>query len=163
MNVESSIPERFAEQAARRPHETAIAGTSWQPTFAELDSASNALAARIAERSDGQPGRVAVLLRHDAPLIAAMLAALRSGGTAVVLDPRWPPERLARIRDELGTSSILTDAAHRDLALSAGFSRSCLVEVPERPESGSIGSHAISTRPDDLAFLIHTSGSTGRA
>jgi non-ribosomal peptide synthetase component F len=58
---------------------------------------------------------VAVLLRHDAQLIVALLGALKSGATAVVLDPRWPPERMRRIREELDARIVLADSAHHDL------------------------------------------------
>lgn len=139
----------------------AIAGTSWQPTFAELNAASNRLATTIAERNGGPAGRVGILLRHDAPLIAALLAVLKSGAAAVVLDPRWPPERLRLAMEQVDARLILADAAHRDLALAAGSSPAGLVEVPERPEPDGT-SPAIRPAPEDLAFLIHTSGSTGR-
>ncbi|HKH41641.1 MAG TPA: condensation domain-containing protein [Solirubrobacterales bacterium] len=161
MNVESSIPECFSEQASRRPNERAISGTRWQPSFAELDAASSELATSITKRSGGPAGRVAVLLGHDAPLVAAMLAALKSGGTPVVLDSRWPAARLERIGAELGAHVALTDTARRELALAAGFPGSGLVMVPERPEPASSAPPAIAPAPDDLAFLIQTSGSTG--
>jgi non-ribosomal peptide synthetase component F/acyl carrier protein len=102
---------------------------------------------------------VALLLRHDAPLIAALLAVLKSGATAVVLDPRWPPGRLRRVREEVDARITLVDSAHRDLAL-AQCPPSGLIEVGERPEPKG-AAPAIRAAPDDLAFLIHTSGSTG--
>ncbi len=161
MSAETSIPQRFEEQASRLPDKTAIAGTSWQPSYAELDAAANGLAAKIAARNGGAAGRVALLLRHDAPLIASLLAVLKSGGTAVVLDPRWPPERLRLIREEADAGVALADSAHLDLALAAGFLDEGLITVEEPPEPGGTGS-AGAPAPEDLAFLIHTSGSTGR-
>jgi non-ribosomal peptide synthetase component F/acyl carrier protein len=103
---------------------------------------------------------VALLLRHDAPLVAALLAVLKSGATAVVLDPRWPPERLRRIREEVDARIVIADSAQRDLAVAAGCPRAGLIEVGEHPEPDG-GPPAIRTAPDDLAFLIQTSGSTG--
>jgi non-ribosomal peptide synthetase component F/acyl carrier protein len=104
---------------------------------------------------------VGILLRHDAPLIAALLAVLKSGAASVVLDPRWPPERLRLAMEQVDAEHLLADAAHRDLALAAGCPPEGLVEVPERPEPDGTAP-AIRPAPDDLAFLIHTSGSTGR-
>ncbi len=162
MKLESSIPEFFAEQASRRPEVTAIVGTTWTPTYAELDSSADRLARVLAERSGGSPGRVAMLMRHDAPMIAAALATLKAGGTAVVLNTGYPPARLEQIRREVEPTFLLTDSAHRDLALKAGFPASVLVEVPERPDPGPEAASAIPIAPDDVAFLIYTSGSTGR-
>ena len=100
------------------------------------------------------------MLAHDAPLVGALLAVLKSGATAVVLDPRWPPERLRWIRQEVDARLVLADSAHRDLARDAGCPPSELLEVPTRPEPDG-PAPAIGPAPDDLAFLIHTSGSTG--
>jgi non-ribosomal peptide synthetase component F/acyl carrier protein len=104
---------------------------------------------------------VGILLRHDAPLVAALLATLKSGAACVVLDPRWPPERLRLAIEQVDAGLILVDAANRDLALAARCPPAGLVEVPERPEPDGTAP-AIRPAPDDLAFLIHTSGSTGR-
>jgi amino acid adenylation domain-containing protein len=140
----------------------AIAGTAWQPSYAELDSASSRIARVLVERSNGSPGRVAMLLRHDAPQIAATLAALKAGGTAVVLNTGYPAARLELIRREVEPGFVLADAAHRDLALEAGFPRSAIVEVPERPEPDPDGAPPVAIAPGDIAFVIYTSGSTGR-
>ncbi len=105
---------------------------------------------------------MALLLRHDAPQIAASLAVLKAGGTAVVLHPGYPPARLDRIRAEVEPRLVIADSDHRDLATEAGFSPADLVEVPERPEASGDPAPAVAAAPDDAAFIIYTSGSTGR-
>jgi non-ribosomal peptide synthetase component F/acyl carrier protein len=160
--VERTIPEAFASQVSERPDKTAISGTEWEPSFAELDSASNGLGRALAERAGGPVGRVALLLRHDAPLICAALAVLKAGGTAVVLNAGYPPALLARIGEEIEPTLVLTDSEHRNLALEAGFPASDLVEVPARPDASPGAAPAIPVNPGDAAFLIYTSGSTGK-
>jgi non-ribosomal peptide synthetase component F/acyl carrier protein len=160
--MESSIPQVFAGQAERRPHKTAISGTAWQPSFAELDGASNRIAQALTARADGAVGPVALLLRHDAPLIAAALAVLKAGGTAVALNSGYPPARLERIRAEVEPGLALIDSDHRGIAIEAGFSPAELIEIPKRPDASPGPAPAISIAPDDVAFLIYTSGSTGK-
>jgi non-ribosomal peptide synthetase component F/acyl carrier protein len=162
VNLESTIPARFAEQASLRPDEAAIAGTAWQPSFAELDATSDGLARELVKRNGDAAGRVALLMRHDAPLIAASLAVLKAGGTAVVLNPGYPAALLGRIRAEVEPMLVLTDSNHRGLALKAGFPASELVEVPARPQVSPGPAPAIPIAPEDAAFLIYTSGSTGK-
>jgi hypothetical protein len=120
----ASIPELFAEQASRRPEVTAIAGRRMAASYAELESAANQLARALVDRSGGPAGRIGILLRHDAPLIAAALAALKAG-TAVV---RTRPPRHGSGRLPRWSLIVLTDSAQR-LALEAGF--------PPRPSSRS--------------------------
>lgn len=158
-----SIPERFAQQALRHPHKTAIAGAVWQPTFAELDAAANRLAHALLERGIAADTRVALLLRHDAPLILALLGALKTGAAAVVLNVSDPPARLAQLRADTMPSLLVTDAANQALALSAGFTPDTLVVAPmPQPDVSPHPAPVVAIDPDDVALLICTSGSTGR-
>jgi amino acid adenylation domain-containing protein len=161
-DTNQSIAERFEKQARRYPEKTAIGGTSWQPTFAELDAAANGLVQAVLERGGSASGRVALLLRHDAPLFAAALGVLKAGKTGVALNPSDPPARLEQIRYDVRPGLVLCDARYRDLALRAGFSAAEVVTVAERPEGSAHAGPGVAARPQDVALLIYTSGSTGR-
>jgi amino acid adenylation domain-containing protein len=158
-DTEQSVPRRFAERARDRRGEPAIAGTAWQPSYEELHGAAAAIAADLRERNaDGS--RIALLLGHDAPLIAAMLGALHAGCAIVVLNPRDPPGRLDRIRRQVRPRLALVDRRHRELASRAGFERA--VELPDPPGDAAIGPGDPRIEPGDLAAVMYTSGSTGQ-
>jgi amino acid adenylation domain-containing protein len=142
-----------------QPEKPAVAGTSWQPTFAELDAASDAIARSLAARNGGGSGRVALVMDHDAPLIAAMLGVLKAGQAIVVLNATDPPGRLDRIRRHVEPWMALIDRRHSDLARRAGFDR--VVEVPEPERHATPGRPGPPIEPDRLATVIYTSGSTG--
>jgi amino acid adenylation domain-containing protein len=160
-DTEQSIAARFAEQARLHPSKPALAGTAWEPTFAELDAAAGHLARAVIGRC-GASARVALLLRHDGALFAAALGALRAGATVVALNWSDPPARLERIRAEVDPDLLLTDAAHAALARRAGFGPDEIVTVAERPDDTAGAAPEVEVHPDELAFLIYTSGSTGR-
>jgi amino acid adenylation domain-containing protein len=143
------------------PSKTAIAGTSWQPTFTQLDDAANRLAASLIDPQLGS-GPAALLLRHDAPLIAAALGALKAGRIAVALNPGDPAARLARIRADVEPAVVLTDPDHHALALDAGFPPAAVRLIADRPDVAPHSPPQVALQPDDLAFLVYTSGSTGR-
>jgi amino acid adenylation domain-containing protein len=159
--TETSIPARFEEQTRRHPDRTAIGGTDWQPTYADLDAASNRIARHVLDRV-GEGARVALLLRHDAPLIAAVLGAVKAGASAVSLNPTDPPARLARIRADFEPDLLLVDARNSELATAAGFSPGRTVTVDARPDASPHPPPGTGPAPGDIAFLIYTSGSTGR-
>jgi amino acid adenylation domain-containing protein len=156
-----SIPERFEEQARRSPAKVAIAGTDWEPTYAELDAAANRIAAVLTARGVLAGMRVALLMRQDAPLIAAKLAVLKTGAIAVVLNPSDPPARLGRSRAKTTPTLLISDSESQELALAAGFSRDGLVVLPDRPEDAPHPAPGIALDPDEVAQLMCTSGSTG--
>jgi amino acid adenylation domain-containing protein len=157
--VSSTIAERFDQQVADRPSHLAIAGTLRLLTYSELDAVASCYEAAMLDRRIG--GQVALLLGHDAPLVAATLAALRLGMTVVTLNPSDPPARLAQIRAAAETSLLVTDTLHAELGRAAGFADSQTLVIP--PESGEATATASDyAGPDSLAFLICTSGSTGQ-
>ena len=160
-DVERSIAARFEEVARRVPDKPAIAGGSWSPTFAELDAVANGQAHRLLERVGEGEGRIALLMRHDATLFAAVLAALKAGKTVVALNPTDPAARLARIRADVDPELVLVDRSQRELALDAGFATEAVV-VPGGPEEADPAPPPVAAGAADLAFLIYTSGSTGR-
>ncbi len=160
--TERTISARFEEVARRVPARTAIAGEAWSPTFAELDAIANREAPGLLERAGEGEGRVALLLRHDAPLFAAALGALKAGKTVVALNPTDPAARLGRIRTDVEPELVLVDPSLRELARRAGFAAAEVLVVPERPEDGEPAPPPNPAGAGDLAFVIYTSGSTGR-
>src|SRR5579862_9206864 len=89
----SSIPERFAEQVQLRPDDLAIGRSPKPLTYAQLGALSNRYAHAVLEREAGAE-RVALLLPHDADVIAAALAAMSCGMAVVTLNPTDPVARL---------------------------------------------------------------------
>jgi amino acid adenylation domain-containing protein len=159
-DTERPIPHRFAEQVERQPGRPAIAGTGWAPTFLQLAEAAAAIASSLAERDGTGNGRVAILMDHDAPLMAAMLGTVNAGHAVVVLNPTDPPGRLGRIRRQVEPWLAIADRSHLELARRAGFEH--VLEVPDPPSAGSSAPSAPPSEADELAAIMFTSGSTGR-
>jgi amino acid adenylation domain-containing protein len=160
-DVEISIPARFKQIAALYPSRPALGGGAWQPTYAELDAATNQLANALISRGGKYGDRVALLMRHDAPLIAATLAVLKAGRMVVVLNPNDPPERLKQVLADAEPASIVTDPPNNNLAEQIAQKNQGVVCFEEQ-FSAPAHNPEIKIAPGDPAWLIYTSGSTGR-
>jgi amino acid adenylation domain-containing protein len=156
-----SIPERFEKMAALHGAKLAIGGTLWQPSFAELNAVANRNAAILLELGREERGRVALLMSHDAPLIAAALSILKAGKTVVALNPTDPPARLEQTRSDAEPELVITDRDHRNLALRAGFVQRDLLLFDQDAGGFPDGDPGVAIEPHEVAFLIYTSGSTG--
>ncbi|HEU4884627.1 MAG TPA: amino acid adenylation domain-containing protein, partial [Longimicrobium sp.] len=90
-----SVPAIFARHAARTPDALAVEDPSERWTYAELDRESSRVAQRLV--ADGvRPGDVIAILGHrSAPIVRALLATMKAGGAFLILDPAYPPSRLA--------------------------------------------------------------------
>src|SRR5271155_699006 len=115
-NPEQSIAHRFERIAALRPSQMALESDDKSLSYAELNSAGNRLAHRLLSHHGAPSDRVAVLMRHDSPLIAAVLGILKTGRIVVVLNPTDPPVRLRQVLDDAEPVLIITDSLNSAVA-----------------------------------------------
>ncbi|NEE36336.1 AMP-binding protein, partial [Streptomyces sp. SID7982] len=93
---------------------------------------------------------------RSADVVVAMLAVLKAGGAYVPLFAGYPDERVRQVVESSGATVIVTDASLRD---RAALSAVPVVEVGAAP-AGTAPLRA-AARPDSLAYVMFTSGSTG--
>ena len=121
-------------------------------TYEALDALANRIAHRLRRRGIGPGARVGIMLDRSALAIAAVLGVLKSGAAWVPLDARYPRTRLHAVAR--CTTALLTDDARAD---DLEVERVDLSELDGEPWSRP----APTAGPRDLAYVIHTSGTTG--
>jgi amino acid adenylation domain-containing protein len=161
LDAEQSIPACFERIAGLHGARVAISSGAWEPVYSELNAAANVLARALVSRGGAPGDRVAILMRHDGPQIAAVLAALKAGRVVVVLNPTDPPARLKQVLDDAEPGFIVTDLSNRALAGEIAGANRVVVSFGEN-SSGADGDSNFKIAPGDPAFLVYTSGSTGR-
>jgi amino acid adenylation domain-containing protein len=157
----ASIPGRFAAVVARHAGRIAISTPDTQWTYAELDQRSTALAAGILDRLGDATGPVALLMEHDAPLLAAILGVLKAGKMYLALDPASPAERSAAMLADAGAGLLLTDQRNAAPASSLAAGRLRVWEIAAVPAPASMHQTLPEVSPAADAWLLYTSGSTG--
>jgi amino acid adenylation domain-containing protein len=159
--IDQSIPERFEKIAREYPDRLAIKTKNHSLTYNDLNSAANRLAHTILSQRGRKNEPVALLMEHDAPVIAAILGALKAGKFYVPLDPSLPHLRVKYILDDLPASYIVTNNKNLPLAKSLAGSVLDLVNIDEL-DSLPDGDPCIGIQPESLSWVIYTSGSTGK-
>ena len=157
-----TLPSRFARLAATHPFRTAIGSGIWQPTYLELDETANCVAQALLRHEGAAGDRVALLMRHDAPLIAGMLAILRAAKIVVVLNPADPPIRLRHLVEESDVRVILADSENLEMAGHIAAETCNLICFENASSAQSTHSAALEIAPTDIASLVYTSGTLGR-
>jgi len=152
------LHEMVAATTRRSPTAIAVSFDDREMTYAELDRRADALAHRLQRLGVGPDIIVGVLLDRSEDLVVALLGVLKAGGAFMPLDPAQPTNRIA---------AMLTDAPvcithRRHLERLAGFTghRLCL-DLPSTSVAGDAVAAVAGTTSDSLAYVIHTSGSTG--
>ena len=155
-----SIQEQFAAQVARAPDAVAVSADGARLTYLELDERANRLAHRLAGLGVQRAEPVAVLLERSPELIVAILAVVKAGAVYMPLHSAYPLARMQWIMDNAHRPVLLADESSRRGGLPAGR-QTVLVDSDTEQLELSAADLGIGSRPDDLAYVIHTSGSEG--
>ena len=166
--------------ASTSPNQIAVDGQTETLTYAQLDAMANRFA-QVLKLSGIKPGeRVGIHLPRSGRTIAAMLGALRAGATYVPLDPSSPSPRLKLIAKDCGMRHLVLSPTLFANWLAAGTTDSvehfiltdiaAPIQAPSHvqvhtwakvTEASSVALPPTSESPDELAYMLYTSGSTG--
>jgi amino acid adenylation domain-containing protein len=149
----------FAQSA---PAHVAVDAPGESLTYAQLESLANRFAHALREAGVTPGDRVGVHLPRSGRTVAAMLGALRAGAVYVPLDPGSPPARLKLIAADCGIRHIVISPPLQAGWVASGVDDSLRfleASAVERASDAPLPSPGDS--PDDLAYLLYTSGSTG--
>lgn len=154
----STIVGDIEATVARLGAHPAIAYGDRQVTYAELHERATALSRRLLALAPMREQRVAVCIDRSPELIVAALAILLAGGCYMPIDPSNPPLRIAALIEASRPAAVITTAAWRHLAESARH-----LIVLDDGLIDTAGAPPLCTRASgcDLAYAMHTSGSTG--
>lgn len=158
---EDSLAARFESMAKACSSRAALVSDGWQPTYGQLNSSANRIAHALLARRYAPEGRVAILMRYDSPLIAAIVAVVKTPLIAVVLRPADPVDQLRQIVDHTEPDSILTDVHHRQLADELAGSRRVVIGFEDCAAQGPAHNPNMRIAADATAMLAYSSGTTG--
>ncbi|CRK56720.1 Siderophore biosynthesis non-ribosomal peptide synthetase modules @ Bacillibactin synthetase component F [Alloactinosynnema sp. L-07] len=163
---DATLPALFEAQVAATPEASALVFADTELTYAELDSSANRLARVMASRGVRSGDSVGLLMGRSADLVVSILAVLKLGGTYIPFDSRYPAARIEFMLRDTRPSLLLTDTGSAHLAPGTASVPTLVVDdsgtrslIAE--ESGAPLSVA-GRAPDDSAYVMFTSGSTGQ-
>lgn len=176
---EGSLFRLFLRSALRVPHRPALLARGTTLTYAELAARAVAIAtALVAARGDALPGRCALLGAKGHGTYAGVLGILAAGCTYVPLNPRFPSVRSAAMLRQARASALVVaedahDAARQVLKVADPGLNVVLAGVGALPTwcaemdrhrfclEPAGGANVPEAVPEDVAYLLFTSGSTG--
>jgi len=146
-------------QVDRTPGAIALVCGDKSLTYRELDERANRVAAELVANGIGPDCPVGVWVDRSLDLVVGLLGIMKAGGAYVPLDPSYPAERIRMMLEDTQPGVIVTTDRWR-ASLPPSAARAVSVDAlrgetrTERVRS--------SVAPDHLAYVIFTSGSSGR-
>ncbi|HEY9401515.1 MAG TPA: amino acid adenylation domain-containing protein, partial [Pyrinomonadaceae bacterium] len=157
------LHQLFEAQAARTPDAVAVVFEDEQLSYRELERRANKLAHYLrAARGVGIDHLVGVYLERSVEMVVVLLGTLKAGAAYVPLDPTYPAERVAFMLADAGARVVLTtrkmrahlpeDASREVVCLDADWQ--VIARHSDAPAPSAVA-------PDNCAYVMYTSGSTG--
>ena len=160
-DLEQNVVEIFERVAEARPEATAIEYEGGEVNYEQLNRRANQLARYLVKRGVGADEVVGVCVERSMEMVVGILGVLKAGAAYAPFDPTYPKERLASILNQMQVRQLLTqkplakglhdldaeiiciDSDWNDIAHEDDHNLACRISA------------------DNLAYIIHTSGSTG--
>lgn len=157
-----TVHGHFSEQARCCPDAVALVDRGARLTYRELDERSTLLARHLATRGARLESRIGIHLDRSIDSIVAILAALKAGGCYVPLDTGFPMPRLRHMIEDAGVEILISTSARE--ASFDGFEASVWIDRIdwEAASSGPDELPGARMAPDNLAYVVYTSGSLGQ-
>jgi fatty-acyl-CoA synthase len=166
------LPQLLTRNARRRPDTPALVFADRVLTFAELEERVGRLAAAFAARGVRRGDRVAILMVNRPEFVEAFLGCQAIGACAVPVNFRLIAGEVSYVLGNAGARALVCDEDLAGTAEAVSGAIAIRIAVGAAPagfeayEEVLAGSDraAAAADPDDedLAFLMYTSGTTGR-
>lgn len=153
---------RIQYLARREPEWPAILTDGIKVSYGELEEKSNLLAKAMATAGAKQGNRVALLLPHSPSLAVAWVAALKSGAICVPIPVEQPIQRIGAIVEDAEPFLIVSDSANVELARQLPPTGGGVLDLEALPGSNTEHDNLPSVTPHSDAYILYTSGTTGR-
>jgi amino acid adenylation domain-containing protein len=159
--TEECIHDRVRQWAVRRPDGVALVAGDHEFTYARLDAAAEALAARLRGYGAGPERAVGVCVPRSPDFVVAALAVLKTGGYSVPIDPAYPEHRQNLMVSDAAVRMVVCTPESAPRWREAGLLSLPMPAASPVPEPYAPAGPARAAHPDSLAYVVYTSGSTG--
>lgn len=170
--VDGLIHKSIEKMAIQQPNSTAIRAWDGVLTYAELDYIASKFALHLAKKGVHSNVLVPLCFEKSMWTAVAMLSVMKAGAASLLLDINQPEERLRTIIRQIGPHIILSSTDNAALATRLS-DPPVEVEVISKAalDTLSADSHIVSQEdmrdimvsqsPQDLLYVVFTSGSSG--
>ncbi|WKB56059.1 non-ribosomal peptide synthetase [Eleftheria terrae] len=161
------VHQLFEEQVIKTPDAVAIVQGQDRLTYTELNVRANRLARYLRGLSVEPDTLVGICVGRSVEMVVGLLGILKAGGAYLPLDPEYPVDRLRFMLNDARPQVVLCDDVGSEVLGSLGVESLIKIGCGTRSEGGSegvknIGAAESGVKPNHLAYVVYSSGSTGQ-
>jgi amino acid adenylation domain-containing protein len=158
------VHELFEQRVQQHPDAVAAVHGDQEWTYRELNARANRVGRALLARGLHREEIVAVVTQRNLDWMVAVLAIWKAGGAYLPLEPHFPAGRIATALSRAECRLVLTEPGSTDTldqALDQLSGVAPLLVDAAAEEGHSDADLGVEVTPDQLAYVLFTSGSTG--
>lgn len=154
------VHQLFEAQVERTPEALAVTFEDKSLTYHELNRRANGLAKNLQDLGVGPAVQVGILMEKSLEILVALLAVLKTGGVYVPIHPSFPAERVQFMLKDAKVQVLLSNVDPEFGELQN--IRVLKLNQDQFDNPVDWPNPQLNISPDDLAYIMYTSGSTGQ-
>jgi amino acid adenylation domain-containing protein len=160
--ADQTIVSLFEKAASEKAYHPAVQSGETILSYRELNSRANTIANYLLKKNVKPGTLVGICMERSTEMAAALLGILKTGAAYLPLDPSFPVDRLAFITEDAGITTLITQ--EHLVSIFPGYKGQILKIDKEWKyiRSENTDNPDILTEPSSLAYIIYTSGSSGK-
>lgn len=159
----ASIPEMIKEQAYKTPDAIALVYKKEQLTYQQLDYITDQFAQMLKSEEDSLETIVCILVEKSLRTIVSMIAVLKAGWCYLALEQDTPQQRLDYILEDTHPQKIIT--TNQYVSKFNKYKHGTYINLDlewENIKRIKINRYSVNIKPQHLAYISYTSGTTGK-
>lgn len=157
-----SFVELFEKQVEKSPQDVAAVCANQSLTYHDLNARANQLAHHFIQAGIGADCLIGICLERSLDMIIGVLATLKAGAAYVPMDPAYPTRRLAFMIQDAELSLVLTQHDVFEKLKPVDVKAVYVDDVWSAGGTASTHNPPHRCKPENLAYVVYTSGSTGQ-
>jgi amino acid adenylation domain-containing protein len=163
-NTKASYPNKtihhlFEEQVGKTPDQIAVVFEENSLTYKQLNNCANQLAKVLREKGVKPNRIVGIMVERSLEMIIGMLGILKAGGAYLPISPDYPDDRVAYMLEDSQVEIMLTQSS---IAAGFTFKGEKIIVDNAALYVADIENLAAINKKTDLAYVMYTSGTTGK-
>ncbi|WP_218133149.1 non-ribosomal peptide synthetase [Paenibacillus sp. OK060] len=154
-----SISVLFTEQLERTPDSIAVQDREQRLTYRQLNERANHIAVKLQQLGVGSDDIVAILADRSIETIVMELGVIKAGGAYLPISPDSPEERINYFLMDSDTKVVLTKNCFAGTLRNGNAELLIIEELSTQKE---LALPIDNSKPNDLAYVMYTSGTTGK-
>ncbi|PNQ83149.1 non-ribosomal peptide synthetase, partial [Paenibacillus polymyxa] len=153
----------FSKQAAKHPERIAARTEHKEMTYKELSERSDRMASYLKSQAYTN-GHVALFFEQGIDMIVSVFSVLKAGMTYIPLSDSFPDLRMKYILEDAHAEILVTNTRNMDKAYAVKSLLNHTIEIiniDTVDAVGEISSNDAKAFPNEIAYILYTSGSTG--